>query len=365
MSMVRCRLIVLIAAGGLPMACAEPPPPPEPVVRPVRVVEVTASQGQETRTFSGIARAGTESTLSFRVAGTIERLPVEVGDRVRVGDLIGELDDIDYRLQVSEAEAALRQAEAQAQNAEADLRRVRGLFENDNASRDDLDAAVAAASSTRAQVEAVMRRLDLAQRQVLYTRLTAPVTGAIAEVRAEVNENVAAGQGIVLLTSGVQPEVEVSVPEGLITQIAEGDEVSVTFDALSGQVFDGVVTEVGVSASRLATTFPVSVQLGGRASAVRPGMAAEVTFTFAGPQKAGRFTIPAEAVAEDRGGRYVFVVEPAGDGRATVRRRAVDVGGFAADGLEILQGLDDGDLVVTAGVHQIEDGREVRLAGEQ
>ena len=365
MTIPRPRLCLVLATFALHGACDQPPAPAEPVLRLVRVVEVFATGSQQSRTFSGVARAGTESTLSFRVPGTVQRLPVAVGDRVRSGQLIAELDDVDFELRVSEAEAALRQAEAQATNSQADLRRVRGLFENDNASRDDLDAGVAVAASTQAQVEAASKRLELAERQVSYTHLAAPVAGAIAEVRTEVNENVAAGQAVVVLTSGVQPEVEVSVPESLITQIAEGSEVSVRFDALAGQAVAGIVTEVAVTASGLATTFPVSVQLRGEAQDVRPGMAADVTFEFAGAAAGDRFVVPAEAVGEDRQGRFVFVAEPAGDDRALVRRRSVEVGAFAPNGLEVLQGLLDGDLVVTAGVNQIDDGCEVRLGPSQ
>lgn len=360
------RSFLLVLLLGPPYyGCGEPPPPPEPVIRPVRVAKVFATGSQQRRVFSGVAKAGTESTLSFRVPGIVQRLPVAVGQQVRAGQVIAALDEVDYELQVREAEAALRQAEAQASNAQADLRRVRSLFEDDNASRDDLDAAEAAAASMQAQVEAAERRLELAQRRVSYTRLTAPMPGAVAEVRIEVNENVGAGQPVVVLTSGAQPEVEVSIPESLITRITEGDDVTVQFDALENRSFDGVVTEVGVTASGLATTFPVSVRVTEAEADVRPGMAAEVTFEFTGPATANRFVVPAEAVGEDRQGRFVFVAEPIDDQHAVVRRRPVEVGGFAPGGLEVFQGINDGDLIVTAGVSQIEDGREVQIGLQQ
>ena len=348
------------------MACAEAEPPPERVIRPVRVVEVSATGGQRTRSFSGVARAGVESTLSFRVAGAIEALPVRVGDRVRTGQLIARLDPIDYELQVKETEAALSQAQAQARNADADLRRVRGLYENDNASRADLDAAVAGAASAAAQVESVGKRLELAQRQVDYTQLAAPAAGAIAEVVAEVNENVNPGQPVAVLTSGAMaPEVEVAVPEGLIRQIQQGAAVVVSFDAVPGRRFQGVVTEVGVTATATGTTFPVTVDLPAAEGEVRPGMAAEVTFALPDDGRGERFVVPSTAVAEDRQGRFVFVAEPSAEGLAVVRRRAVVVGTFVADGLEVLDGLVDGDRVVTAGVSRIQDGASVRLAVQE
>ena len=351
----------LAAAGLLAHACGEPPPPAEPVVRPVRYVTAQATGGQRTRTFSGVARAGVESSLSFRVAGAIARLDVGVGDRVRAGSPIAELDPVDYELQVREAEASLRQAEARAGNAEADLRRVRGLYENDNAARTDLDAATAAADSAAAQVESVAQRLDLVRRQVGYTRLTAPVAGAIADVLAEVNENVSPGQPVVVLASGSTPEVGFAVPEALIREVREGMPVTVGLDAIPGARFDGVVTEVGVATTATGTTFPVTVRLGADAAEIRSGMAAVVDMVLGDEDAPDRFIVPGQAVGEDRGGRFVFVAELSAGGPAVVRRRPVTVGAFAAGGLEVLDGIAAGDRVVVAGVNRLQDGDEVRL----
>lgn len=356
-----CWPVALAAVLMLATACVEPPPPPEPVIRPVRVTQVFGTGAARVRSFAGVARAGVESTLSFRVAGAIEALPVRVGDSVVAGQLIARLDAVDYELQVKETEASLSQAQAQARNADADLRRVRGLYENDNASRADLDAAVAAAASQRAQVDSAGKRLEMASRQVGFTRLEAPVAGAIAQVTAEVNENVNPGEPVVLLTAGGRsPEVEVAVPEGLIRQIESRSTVSVTFDAIPGEAFPGVVTEVGVMASGMGTTFPVTVALQAVAD-VRPGMAAEVTFELPDDGRGVRFIVPPEAVGEDRVGRFVFVAEPSAGGLGVVRRRPVSVGDFVAGGLEVLGGLVDGDRIVTAGISRIRDGLEVRL----
>ena len=350
-----------VAAALLAAACEEPPPAAESTVRPVRYVSVRATGAQRTRTFSGVARAGTESVLSFRVPGTIARLRVDVGDQVRAGASIAELDPVDYELQVREAEASLRQAEARAGNADADLRRVRSLYENDNAARTDLDAATAAAESAAAQVESVEQRLDLVRRQVGYTRLTAPSAGAIADVLAEANENVSPGQPVVVLASGSAPEVSFAVPEALIRQIRRGMPVTVGFDAIPDARFDGVVTEVGVTTTAVGTTFPVTVRLGPDASDIRSGMAAVVDIVLGDEDAPDRFVLPAHAVGEDRAGRFVFVAEPAADGPAVVRRQPVTVGAFATGGLEVLDGLAEGDRVVVAGVNRLQDGDQVRL----
>jgi RND family efflux transporter MFP subunit len=206
-------------------------------------------------------------------------------------------------------------------------------------------------------------RYELARLQLNYCKLTAPVDGAIATVNVEENENVGAGQTVVLLTSGEIPKVEISMPEILIAQIRKGDEVSVAFDAIGGRQFIGKVDEVGVASSRGATTFPVIVQLEKADSDILPGMIAEVAFNFAATDSREIFYVPSVAVREDHTGRYVYVVEPSGDEFGIVHKRFVEVGELTTRGLEILKGLEDSELIVTAGVSKLADGMKVRLPG--
>jgi RND family efflux transporter MFP subunit len=343
-------------------SCSGKPAEEAPVYRPVRAEQVYASGGSRTRMFSGVARAGVESKLSFKVGGTVQRKAVKVGQAVRRGQLIAELDPEDYRLRLEDAEAALARARAEERNASAGYERVRGLYESRNASRQDLDAARAAYESAAAAVESGLRKHELAKRQLEYTRLTAPIAGSVASVEVEVNENVMAGQTIALLTSKSDLEVEVAIPGVLITDVREGETVKVKFDALSGQELAATVTEVGVAATGMGTTFPVTVRLDNPDSPVRSGMAAEVFFDFVSETTASSYLVPSVAVGEDATGRFVFVVEPGpDDGLATVHRRPVTIGTITNEGIEISHGLEDGEFVVTAGVTKIVDGQIVKF----
>jgi len=352
-------LVLTLALVG----CAEEPPQKE-VLRPVRAQVVYATGGSRVRTFSGTARAGQETDLSFRVPGRIEALNVKVGDVVRGGQSIARLEPRDYEIAVRQARASLTQSKAQSRNAEADLDRVRALFENDNASQNDLDAALAQSQSEAAQVDAAAQAMESARRRLEYTNLKAPVDGAIAAVPVEVNENVQQGQKVVQMTSGTSPEVEVAMPGVLISQVREGDPVTVNFDALAGATFDAVVTEVGVAATGTATTFPVKVRLARASRDIRSGMAAEVAFRFEARERRERIYLPTHAVGEDRDGRYVFVLEPAEEkGVGIVRRTPVEVGALTPEGMEILEGLTEAQRVVTAGVRRLTDGERVKLPG--
>lgn len=335
---------------------------PEEVLRLVRFQQVFSTSVAKVRTFSGTAQAGVESKLSFKVSGTIQRLDVKVGARVKKGHLIAALDPEDYILKVQHAEASLARALAEARNEEANYKRVRELYENDNASLNDLDAARAAAESTAAAVRSYQTQIELAKLQLQYTKLKAASDGAIAEVNVELNENVAAGFPIVMLTAGADLEVEVAIPESLISDINEGSPATVRFDALPGRDFKATITEVGVATTKFATTYPVTVRLARRDPDVRFGMAAEVAITFEPKGRSGVFILPPLAVGEDREGRFVFVIEPAEQGLGVARRRPVKIGELTADGLEVTEGLADGDRVAVVGVSKLTEGLKVKFS---
>ena len=363
MMTIRTSVASIATIGVLLSGCqpSEAPPPPEPVIRPVRYQRVFMIGGARERIFSGTARAGAEITMSFKIPGTVQEVAVEVGDRVSAGQLIARLDPRDYELQVEDVEASLAQARAQARNALADLERVRGLYENNNVSRDDMDAALTAAESMEATVRSIDKRLELAELQLSYCELLSGVDGAIAEVAVEVNENINTGWAVVVINSGATPEVEVAVPESLISQVRDGSRVTVRFDALPEASFSAIVTEVGVSPTRSATTFPVVARLTRDDARILPGMAVEASFLFGAGDAIERIVVPAQAVAEDGEGNYVYIVEDQGAGLGQVHRTSVRVGELVSEGLEVLEGLREGELVVTAGVNRIGDGQSVRI----
>ncbi len=358
------KLWIVGAAALALWGCGqEEPPASEPVIRPVRVEPVRYTGGKRIRTFSGTARAGLESSLSFRTGGSIKALPIKLGDRVRRGQVIARLDPKDFELQVQEAEASLNQAKAQARNASANYERIRGLYENNNVSINDLDAARADTDSANAQVVSIAKRLELAQSQLSYTELKAPVDGFIAEVKAEVNENIQGGQAIAVLNAGSRPETTFLVPEQLIGGVREGEKALVRFDAIAGETFEATITEVGVASGQVATTFPVTARLDKGNGNVRQGMVAEVSVTFGSAESAAKLYVKPKAVVEDRSGRFVYVADPAGQqaGLAVVRRREVETGELTNDGLEVLSGLTENELLVVAGIRFLEEGMTVKL----
>lgn len=345
--------------------CDDDTPAVKEALRPVRTLTVQAQTGERTRTLAGTAQAGQESRLSFKVGGTLSQLGVKVGDRVDAGQVIARIDPKDLQLQVQQAEASLANAEAQFRNADADYERVRSLYEKGNTSRKDLDAARAGSESARAQVDASRTALDLAGTQRSYAVLRAPIAGAIAEVPVEINENVKNGDTIAVLTSGNQLEVQMAVPESLIDQVRSGARAQVRFDAINRSLpFEGVITEVGVS-TRQSATYPVKLRLNEEDSRVRPGMAAEITLFFNTGATGPQIVVPPVAVSEDREGRFVFVVEKVEPGVGKVVRRQVEVGELTSEGLVIVRGLANGDLLITAGTSRIRPDQRVKISAPE
>lgn len=358
--MAKQPTLLALAAVLAMLGCEDEQEEPE-ITRPVRYVVVEGSDVATQRTYSGVAKAGQESRLSFQVSGQVMSVPINVGDTVKKGETIARMDPADYALQLQNAQAAAAQSRAQERNAKATYERTRALYENQNASRQDLDADRTAYESARAGLESANQQIRLRQRQLGYTHLKAPETGTLATVDIEVNEYVQAGTLVATLLAGEQIEVSVSVPASVIRSIKRGAEAHARFDSLGGKALKGTVTEVGVASVAGATTFPVTIQLTEGQDQVRAGMAADVTFVLEAAKDGPKYALPTSAVGEDRDGRFVFKVERGENGLGIVHRSPVEVGQLLADGVEIFTGVEPGDLVVTAGVSRIYDGLQVRM----
>lgn len=356
-------LILGVSVSGL-LGCDRAPMEDEALVRPVRYTQVAAQGASQSRTYSGTARAELETDLSFRVGGTLIDRPVNVGTLLQRGDLVAELDGTDYQVRVDEALAGQARAEAQLRNAEASYERTRNLYENQSASGSDLDAARAAAESALAQLRSASQQLEAARLQLSYTRLTAPEQCTVAQTHVEVNQNLSPGQPVVRLNCGQCAEVLVSVPETDIARVGVGTVVTVALAAIPGQNLPGLVQEVGVATGQTSSTFPVTIGLQEGCTAVRSGMAADVTFLFPAGGAAGGLVVPYVSVGEDRQGRFVFVLEPDDAGRMFARRRPVTVGQSTEAGLVITEGLSEGELIATAGVRRLSSDQEVTLLSE-
>jgi multidrug efflux system membrane fusion protein len=348
-------------------------------IRPIKYSTIEPSTGVETHTFSGVAKAQNETNLSFKVAGTLSSVQVKLGDRVRKGQLIATIDPVDYNIQsnqaISQKEGSVanaKAAETQLINAQATYDRVAKLYENNSVALSEyqqakagLDAAQAQYDAANTQINAADQQLKAAGNQVSYTRLVSPMTGVITAVQVEANEMVNAGMLIAKVSSFGRPEVEVGVPEIFINKIKKGQEVTITLPSSPGQEFKGVVDQVAY-ASGNAPTYPVTVEIDESVEQIRPGMAANVAFLFSknGATSSPKMVVPLDAVGKDNQGNFVFVLNQKSEGVFVAEKKIVTIGELLPEGFELISGLEEGEIVATAGLKSLMNGTEVKLINE-
>lgn len=327
---------------------------------PKRVIVYRVPDILKTRTWStsGTAKDALETILSFRVSGMIVSLPVDVGQKVKAGDLVAEVDPTDFRLEVREAKASLQDILAELRNAQLDYGRKKELVEKDVISQSEYDLAKSYLDSMKAKTAAQRERVSIAERNLSYTSLVVPEAGTISSVPAEVHTNVAIGEPVATLSSRGMLEMDIGVPDRLIAMISLGQEVRIRFDVFRDLVLEGTVKEVGVRSNQ-TSTYPVTIIINTTDKRIRSGMVGEVTFAFSQAEQYRLVSIPAAAIfGLPDGGHYVWVVD---SDESAVRKRKVKIGIPGEGGIIVQEGLMPQELVVVRGVHSLQEGQKVRV----
>ncbi|MEM1095640.1 MAG: efflux RND transporter periplasmic adaptor subunit [Bacteroidota bacterium] len=357
MPRLRCFALLLVAVTLV--ACGDDPPPEVPL-RPVRAIAVGYGQGDAARTFSGTAETDRVINLSFRSSGIITAFNMDLGQRVQRGQLLAQLDNVQARLAQEQAVSSLNSAASQMSTAKLNLDRVRTLYEKGSASLSDYENAKNSFRTAEAGYESAQRSVDIQEEQIRYGFLYAPATGTIAAVYTEAEENVGAGQAVAQLHAGTTMQIELGLPENVITQVTPGLDATVTFTSLPGRTFAATVREVSPSVDPQTATYPVRVTLTDPSDDVRSGMSANVTFGFGQDDQASDvLVVPAKAVGEDSEGQFVFLLDGGSGTTATASKHRIEVGRLTATGFEVVAGLEPGQRIATAGLQTLLDGQAV------
>ncbi|WP_350284685.1 efflux RND transporter periplasmic adaptor subunit [uncultured Croceitalea sp.] len=355
------NLMALIYAMGLLLSCNGNSKEEEQLLRPVRYYEVGYRGAVNGRTFSGTAATEKRIDLSFRNSGVVTEFEIQLGQKVTKGQLLAKLDNVQSRLAYEQAVNQETSAESQMKTAKLNLDRVRELFEKSSTSLSDLENAKNAYRTAKQNYESAKRGSSIQLEQIRFGYLYAPFDGTIAEVHAEINENVGPGQKVATLNAGEQMEIALGIPESIINKIAQNDIVKVRFSALKGEEYIGVVSEIAPSVEASTATFPVMVRLDGPHGEVKSGMAADVTFGLEnGSKVATMMVVPAKAVGEDENGRFVFLIVE-NDSIAHVRKQHITSGKLSGEWFEIVEGLSIGQKVATAGLQTLLDGQQIDI----
>ena len=206
------------------------------------------------------------------------------------------------------------------------------------------------------------KNVDLQKRSLNYFKLYAPISGIVAAVNAEKNENIKSGQVIVMMNAGDDIEIIAGVPESFISKIKAGGNVTVTFASIPGKLFDGVISEVAYSISGTASTYPVTIVLSSPTKDIRPGMSANVSFAPGETNKIpDKIVVPVAAVGKDTNSNFVFILNKESNSTYRVEKRAITIGELLPEGFEVITGIVENELIATAGLNSLMDDMKVRL----
>lgn len=351
-------LLLLCSALTL-AACKKQTESEAPQIRPVRTVIAAPSEFGETVILSGHVAAETEASLGFRIAGRVIERQVNVGDHVETGQDLAKLDPQDEANALRSAQAALAAASARSTQARAAFERQRQLLAAGHTPRAAFDEAQKTLKTAQADVDDAEARVANQALRVSWTVLQADAPGTVSAIGAQPGEVVQPGQMIVRIARQGGRDAVFNVPGRLLREVPRSPDITVRLADDPSVAALGRVREIAAQADPTTRTFEVKVGLTDPPAAMRLGSTVTGTARLDSEPK---MVIPASALSSLNGQPAVWIVDPE---KLTVALRNVHTAGYDPDAVIVEQGIETGDILVTAGVHALHPGQKVRLLASQ
>lgn len=301
----------------------------------VKVAKVSSQMLPQEETYTATVESDVKNNVSPNVPYRIERILVDVGDQVRKGQCVVQLDV-----------ASLKQLKLQIDNQKVEFNRTKQLFEVGGASKAEYDNAKMQLDVMETQYAQMARN----------TQLLAPVSGVVT-ARNYDDGDMYGGAPILTIEETSKVKVMVGISEIHYRDVKRGMKVGIELDAYPGEKFEGTVTIVNPSVDAATHTFQAEVTINNSSQKVRPGMFARATINFGSKS---HVVVPDEALVKQigAGDRYVYVYNPSSQ---TVSYNKVDLGKHLDKYYEIFSGVNDGQQVVVAGQARLADGKKVKV----
>lgn len=315
----------------------------EPIVRTVKIDTVRLSGGERCSVFSGKVKSEAEANLSFRVAGTIAAMPYVDGKFVHEGAVIAEIDDRDYRIQLSATEAEYNQIKATAE-------RVIELYNRGSATQSDYEKAVYG-------LEQITAKYNAHKNQLHDTKLLAPFDGYIRKRIFEVGETVSAGMPVISMIGAKERQIEINLPMQDYARRSDFKTFEATVSTAPDKTIPLTLSEISPSGNANQLYKAVFRVKNPQEVTLAAGMSAEVIITYNQLQETC-YEIPVSSLFERNGKHYVwlFISED-----QPVKAKEVEVGEMKRDGyIVITKGLHEKDKIITAGVQSLKEGMKVK-----
>ncbi len=296
---------------------------------------------------TGIVKAmvGAELRVGSRVSGLVKNIYANVGDYVKKGQIIAELEPSELQAKYNQSQAAFQNAKANFEYAKLDLERQKSLIKQNYISQNQVDLAEKSFEVNKAQLEQAKANLEFAKVQLDYTNITAPIAGVVASVSTQEGETVAASFAaptFVTIIDLARLEVWAYVDETDIGRIQDGQSAIFTVDTYPDTDFEGAVTAIYPKAviQDNVVNYVVTLKITDhKGKTLRPEMTANVTINL--EARKGVLTIPLSAIKRERGERFVTVLE---DDKPVPRKVKT---GWTSNGLiEIVSGLQENETVI-------------------
>lgn len=349
---------LLIGMLALALAGCSEEKKAEVPARPVLSM-VAKARAVKTFGFTGTVEAKFSADLGFQVLGRIVSRDVQVGDVVRKGQELARLDAAELDLAVGKAEADLESARAKLDLARLNEQRQSKLLDTNASTREQLEEAMQGRAAAEAGVLQLRAVLAKAEEQAGYAVLRAESDGVVSAVSSEVGQVVAAGQPVVTVARLEARDAVVDIPDSYGDLIGPGTGFDVALQANPDLRVRGTVRETAPQADAATRTRRIKIELQDPPSTFRLG--SMVTATPLGSADHSIW-LPQSAIGGEKGSEFVWIVDPASH---AVARKSVKVRPSPGGGVDVIDGVSEGQHVVTAGVNSLKEAQSVRFIDEK
>jgi RND family efflux transporter MFP subunit len=295
-----------------------------------------------------------EVTVSAEVEGVLRSVKIEEGTQVSKGMLLAAIDDSDYGLEVKRAEAALRQAEATLENTKLEFKRKDALFKEELATKQQYDDVTTRLSLTESEVERAKASLSLAKLKLSKTKITSPLACVVKEKRVSAGDFVKNGTPLFIIIQTNPIKLRFTVPEKDIGRLKTNQEVALRVDGFPGSEFKGKVNIVFPNVEEKTRTLQVEALVPNNKGVLKPGLFAKVILYTAGEKDT--IVVPITALLYEAEKVKVFIIE--GD---RAKEREVKLGSKYGELMEIIDGVKEGEKIVSIGHQNLSEGAKVSV----
>ncbi len=348
-------LILLILTG-----CSSDKPKAGESVRPVKAITIQSSPVTTEYSYAGIVTARDEIPMSFQVTGKLASRLVDVGDKVKKGQLLATLDANDLNIQLEIKEQKLIAAKSNLEFADSELKRYSPLLKKGYVTPSQVNQLKSKYDSALADWNNANKDLVAAQRQLSYTNLYSQIDGIVVDTSASTGEVLEAGKPVLKIATSDEKEITINVPEQRVQQWKKSPGViEVALWANSEKKYKVHVREISSDTDPVTRTFTVKLGVVDPGTDMLLGMTANVKLRFV--NQSPKVSIPITSLFYQEKTPQVWVIDPH---KLTVKATAVMLGQYSKNNTVLVdKGLHDGEMIVTAGAHNLFPGQKISLLG--